>query len=365
MATVYLCVDGELRRHVAVKVLAENLAGDALLRRRFLREARLAARLCHPNVVAVYDVGEWLDRPYIVMEHVNGSTAAAELERLGRLPVARAIEIVLQVCAGLEHAHTAGIVHRDVKPANVLLRDDGLVKIADFGIAKATGGTGLTGAGTVLGTAAYLAPEQARGAATTARTDLYAVGVLLYELLSGTTPYAAETLPELITLQSEGKTVGLRERRPEVPAAVERIVARCLSPSPGARPASAASLGRELAGPPLSPAPLSATPPTVVLPPGLRPRLPRLPRWRPPDPRNLPRPIGIAIGAGLLAVTATSFALAWPGSDAPSSKREPAGPEPAPPAAEPAAPAVSEIPRAADPVEFARNLSAWLRSQPR
>ena len=164
MATVYLGRDSELDRPVAVKVLAENLAGDAVFRERFLREARLAARLSHPNVVSVYDAGEDADgRLYIVMECVEGETLADVLRERGRLPAAEAVGLALQACRGLAHAHAAGLVHRDVKPQNLLLREDGTLKIADFGIARAAETTALTQVGTVLGTAAYLSPEQALG----------------------------------------------------------------------------------------------------------------------------------------------------------------------------------------------------------
>src|SRR5689334_17683203 len=176
MATVYLAQDEELHRPVAVKVLAENLAGDAALRERFLREARLAARLSHPNVVSVYDAGETEDGlPYIVMEYVPGTTLA----ELGRVPPHEGVELVLQACRGLAHAHAAGLVHRDVKPQNLLLRDDGTVKVADFGIARAAETTALTQIGTVLGTAAYLSPEQALGEEVTAAADVYSLGAVL------------------------------------------------------------------------------------------------------------------------------------------------------------------------------------------
>src|SRR5438876_1114051 len=154
MAVVYLARDEELDRLVAVKVLAENLAGDEEFRERFLREARMAARLSHPNVVSVFDAGEDDGRPYIVMEYVNGEKVADELERRKRFTAAQAVDLALQVCGGLDHAHAAGLVHRDVKPGNLLRREDGLVKIADFGIAPAAETTDLAQVGTVLGTVA-------------------------------------------------------------------------------------------------------------------------------------------------------------------------------------------------------------------
>ena len=169
MATVYLAHDEELHRPVAIKLLAERLAGDADFRTRFLREARLAARLSHPNIVTVYDAGEAEDgRPYIVMEYVPGTTFA----ELGQIAPGEAVELAIQASRGLAHAHTAGLVHRDVKPQNLLLREDGTVKVADFGIARAAETTALTQVGTVLGTAAYLSPEQALGEQVTAAADI-------------------------------------------------------------------------------------------------------------------------------------------------------------------------------------------------
>ncbi len=181
MAIVYLARDEELRRHVAIKVLAVHLAGDETFRARFLREARLAGRLSHPNVVQVYDAGETDGRPFIVMEYVPGRTLAD----CGKLPAERAAELALQACAGLQHAHDAGLIHRDMKPGNLLLREDDVLKIADFGIARAAESTRQTQAGSVLGTAAYLAPEQAAGQDVTSAADVYSLGAVLYELLTG------------------------------------------------------------------------------------------------------------------------------------------------------------------------------------
>ncbi len=200
MAVVYLAHDEELNRPVAVKVLAEHLAGEESFRARFLQESRLASRLSHPNVVQVYDAGETEGRPYIVMEYVPGDTVAQR----GKLPYAEAVPLALQACAGLQHAHNAGLVHRDVKPANLLVREDSVLKIADFGIAHAAGLTRLTEHGTVLGTAAYLSPEQAAGEDVTAATDIYSLGAVLYELLTGRAPYEFESLAELAVQQTGG-----------------------------------------------------------------------------------------------------------------------------------------------------------------
>jgi tRNA A-37 threonylcarbamoyl transferase component Bud32 len=197
MATVDLAHDVELDRPVALKRLAENFARDDGLRRRFVREARLAARLAHPHVVRVFDVGEDDGRPFIAMEYVEGETLADLVARRGPLPAAEAARLGMHMCAGLAAAHAAGLVHRDVKPQNLLLGTDGALKLGDFGIAAGHEGTRLTVAGTVLGTAGYLAPEQARGEQVTAAADIYAVGAVLYELLTGGPARSAGSLAEL------------------------------------------------------------------------------------------------------------------------------------------------------------------------
>jgi serine/threonine protein kinase len=244
MAVVHRGIDEELGRAVAVKQLAAHLAGDAELRARFLREARLAAALNHPNVVSVYDLGERDGLPFIVMEFVEGETLADLLARERRIAPRRAVELALQACAGLEHAHRAGLVHRDVKPANLLLRYDGTVKIADFGIARAVdASTLLTQAGTILGTAAYLAPEQAEGGRVTPATDVYALGAVLYEALSGRLPYGAASLSELVRRRRGGWIDPLDG----VPPALERAVRHALASDPDCRPASAGAFARELA----------------------------------------------------------------------------------------------------------------------
>ena len=195
MATVYLAHDTVLGRPVALKVLAEHLAGDESFRARFLREARLAARIAHPNVVQVYDAGGDEAGLFIAMEYVDGESLAEELARRGRLSAGEVVDLGRQLAAALAAAHAAGLVHRDVKPPNVLRARDGTVKLGDFGIAHSHDSTALTAHGSVLGTAAYLAPEQARAEPVTGAADLYALGVVLYEALTGRWPHEGRASP--------------------------------------------------------------------------------------------------------------------------------------------------------------------------
>ena len=199
MAIVYQAHDRELGRVVAVKRLADNLSHDRSFRDRFLREAQLAARLSHPRLVRVYDFGHDPDgRPFIVMEYVEGGSLAETLARDGVLSPARVVAVARDCCSGLAYAHAAGLVHRDLKPQNLLLDLDGRVKIADFGIARSLDGTSLTLTGSVLGTAGYLAPEQAGGEQVSAAADIYGLGVTLHQLTTGTLPGpdAPQALPE-------------------------------------------------------------------------------------------------------------------------------------------------------------------------
>ena len=244
MATVQLAFDTRLERYVAVKLLAEHLAEDASFVSRFRREALAAARLVHPNVVQVFDFGfdEAAHQHFIVMEHVPGRSCAELLRERGHLDVEEAVEIVAQACRGLDYAHRNGVVHRDVKPGNLLVTPEGVVKLADFGIAKATEQSSITQVGSVLGTAAYLAPEQARGEASGPRSDLYALGVVAYQLLSGRLPYEATSLSELALKQQRELPAPLDQLNPEVPPALAQAVAVALALEPEGRYESATAM---------------------------------------------------------------------------------------------------------------------------
>jgi serine/threonine-protein kinase len=217
-----------------------------MFRRRFFREARLAARLDHENVVRVLDSGEHDGRPWIALEYVEGETLAGVLSRRGRLPPGEAASIGRQLCAGLQHAHDAGLVHRDVKPANVVVRSDGSATIVDFGVARAHEGTELTEHGSVVGTASYLAPELAAGGQVTAAADLYSLGAVLFEAVTGGPPHRVSSLAELVAAGARPTPPRLREVAAGIPPGLDEAVARCLEPDPADRPASAKEVARLL-----------------------------------------------------------------------------------------------------------------------
>jgi len=250
MSTVVGAFDQRLEREVAIKLLAEHLADDSQFVARFRREALAAARLVHPNIVQVFDFGldERSHRYYIAMELVRGQSGAEILREEGVLDVREALSIVGQACRGLEYAHRNGVVHRDVKPGNLLRGEDGVVKLADFGIAKAISEeSSITQVGSVLGTAAYLAPEQAAGEQAGPAADLYALGVVTYQLLSGRLPYEAQSLTELALKQQREVPPRLDELNAEVTPQLAMAVDRALALDPRQRPASADDLRHSLA----------------------------------------------------------------------------------------------------------------------
>jgi eukaryotic-like serine/threonine-protein kinase len=248
MSTVHLAFDQRLERYVALKLLAEHLADDPTFVSRFRREALSAARLVHPNIVQVFDFGfdERQHQHFIVMEHVPGHSCAELLRDHGHLEVEEAVEIITQACRGLDYAHRNGVVHRDVKPGNLLVSDAEVVKLADFGIARATGQSSITQVGSVLGTAAYLAPEQARGEEAGPRADIYSLGVVTYQLMSGRLPYEASSLSELALKQQRESPTPLDELNPAVPRELARAVAMALALDQNRRPADTAAFAESL-----------------------------------------------------------------------------------------------------------------------
>ncbi|MBW8742452.1 MAG: serine/threonine protein kinase [Acidobacteria bacterium] len=340
MATVYRASDAELERPVAVKLLAPALSDDVEFRSRFIREARLAARLSHPNVVQVYDAGEDDHRPFIVMEYVAGETLERLLARRRKLPAGEAAALGAQAALGLQHAHDAGLVHRDVKPHNLLLRTDGVLKVADFGIARAAESTRLTSAGTILGTAAYLAPEQALGEEVTSAVDIYAVGAVVYELLSGRPPYEFDSLAELAEKQRAGDIIPVRDLEPSVPDALEAIVMQCLARDARFRPAAAHDVADALAAATGAADVSQLTARTIAL------------------PRRTARSVGghgiwpwVAAAAAIAAVAgALGLSHVGGGGGVTSS---------------PQGPAVRPVAPGSTPAADARNLTRWLRQHSR
>jgi serine/threonine protein kinase len=248
MSTVHLAFDKRLERRVAVKLLAEHLAEDPTFVSRFQREAQAAARLIHPNIVQVFDSGqdESTGQYFIVMEYIEGQSCAEILRDDGWIEVDEAVAIIEQACEGLHYAHRHGVVHRDVKPGNLLRSRDGEVKLADFGIAKATEQSSITQVGSVLGTAAYLAPEQARGEEAGPRADLYALGVVTYQLISGRLPYEAASLTELALKQQQEEPALLDTLVAAVTPELAEAVAIALALDPRERYESAREMGRAI-----------------------------------------------------------------------------------------------------------------------
>jgi serine/threonine protein kinase len=249
MSTVFLARDSVLERRVAVKLLAEHLSDDEDFVARFRREALAAARLQHPNIVQVFDSGEDApsSRHFIVMEYVNGPSCADLLREHRQLGVEQTVEIVRGACHGLDYAHRAGVIHRDVKPGNLLVSDEsGTVKLADFGIAKAAEQTRITQVGAVLGTAAYLSPEQATGEEAEAPSDIYSLGVCAYQFLTGRLPHEYSSLTELALKQQRDAVVPITDYRPDVSPALDRAIRVSLERDPGERYASALDMAAAL-----------------------------------------------------------------------------------------------------------------------
>jgi tRNA A-37 threonylcarbamoyl transferase component Bud32 len=247
MGDIYLATDELLGREVAVKVLADRYAADRGIRERFKREALAAARLSgEPGAVTIFDVGEWEDRPFIVMEHLAGGSLEDRLRSEGAQPPGRALGWLEQAAAALDAAHRHGIVHRDVKPANLLLNDRDEVRVADFGIASAAGMDSMTLTGTVLGTAGYLAPEQAQGERATPASDLYALAVVAYELLSGERPFERESPTAEAAAHVNALVPSIAARCENLPPELDRVFQRALAKDPRKRHRSARDFVAEL-----------------------------------------------------------------------------------------------------------------------
>jgi serine/threonine protein kinase len=253
MGAVHDAIDQRLGRAVAVKILRTDLAAQPNARRRFETEAHAAARLAHPNVVTVFDSGEDNGVPFLVMERLPGRTFADELAA-GPASVARVREVALEILAALAAAHTAGIIHRDIKPGNALLTENGHVKVSDFGIAKTVDDMEQTQTAVLVATPGYLAPERLAGEPASQRSDLYSVGVLLYEALSGRRPFAGDTPLAVMRAIERGKAEPLTSLQPALPADVVAVVERAMSRNPRRRFASADEMAAALESSALDPA---------------------------------------------------------------------------------------------------------------
>ena len=246
MANVYLAYDTILERNVAVKVLRGDLANDEKFVRRFQREALQASSLSHPNIVEVYDVGEDNGEYYIVMEYVEGKHLKGLLKKRGKLTIPEVVDIMIQVTSGLTVAHDSYIIHRDIKPQNIMILDNGLVKLTDFGIALAMNSTQLTQTNSVMGSVHYLPPEGASGKGATLQSDIYSLGILMYELLTGKLPFRGETAVEIALKQLKEPMPSIRKEIPDIPQSIENIILRATAKNPKNRYADAREMHDDL-----------------------------------------------------------------------------------------------------------------------
>ena len=305
MATVWLARDEVLARPVAVKVLRADLSGDSTFAQRFQTEAGAAARLTHPNIVSVFDTGVEDGVHYIVMEHFPGRTLLEVMRGEPRMEPDQVIDVIVPVLVALGFAHAEGVLHRDVKPANILVGEDGRVKVTDFGIAKAAfAAHDLTRTGSVLGTVRYVSPEQVQGGPLDARSDLYAVGVILYEALTGRAPFLAETDVAVAMLRLTADPIPPRDIRPSIPRPLEALVLRAMARPPDERFHSADAMRAALER--LRPA-RDRTPPQGV---------PRVHRVAPRRPSRRFRPLTVAVvllSVGVAAALAFALVSLEPG----------------------------------------------------
>jgi tRNA A-37 threonylcarbamoyl transferase component Bud32 len=302
MSTVYRATDTVLERHVAVKLMHREIARDSDQLERFRREARAVAQLSHAHIVNVIDAGEDAGHPYIVFEHVDGETLKERIRRMGRLPVDQSVAYAIEIARALRYAHSRGIVHRDIKPQNVLIGPEGSAKVTDFGIARTLDDEGLTAAGRVLGTTDYVSPEQALGHSVTGQTDIYSLGVVLYEMLVGDVPFQGESQVAVAMRHVREDFPDVRERRPEISVSVARVLDRMTSKDLATRYPDVATAIRELEETLALEAARSghstgeATSVLRTLPAPTRRRLPLRLRWHPP--------VVLTLLAGLLALAA-------------------------------------------------------------
>src|SRR2546421_2866666 len=224
MSTVYRALDGTLQRQVAIKLMNREVSSDSDQLERFRREARAVAQLSNPHIVGVIDAGEDDGRPYIVLEYVEGETLKDRIRRMGRLPIAEAVVYAIEIARALGAAHARHIIHRDVKPQNVLIDEEGSAKVTDFGIARTLEEDGLTADGRVLGTTDYVSPEQALGQPVTGQSDLYSLGVVLYEMLTGEVPFKGENQVAVAMKHVREDLPDVQSRRPEISAALAQVV---------------------------------------------------------------------------------------------------------------------------------------------
>lgn len=232
MANVYLAKDNILERNVAVKVLRGDLSADDKFIRRFQREAQSVSNLSHQNIVEVYDVGEEDGEHYIVMEYIEGKTLKQLLKKRESLTLTEVIDIMTQLTDGIAHAHESYIIHRDIKPQNIMIEDNGLIKITDFGIAMALNATQLTQTNSVMGSVHYLPPEQASGKGSTIKSDIYSLGILMYELLTGTVPFKGDNAVEIALKHMKDKIPSIRKQNPAIPQSVENILLKAAAKNP-------------------------------------------------------------------------------------------------------------------------------------
>ena len=246
MANVYLGYDTILDRNVAIKILRGDLSNDEKFVRRFQREALSASSLAHPNIVEMYDVGEDDGLYYIVMEYIEGKTLKQLLKKRGTLTLSEAIDIMSQLTDGMAHAHDSYIIHRDLKPQNIMIKDDGQIKITDFGIAMALNSTQLTQTNSVMGSVHYLPPEQASGKGCTIKSDIYSMGIIFYELLSGSLPFKGDNAVEIALKHMREPLPSLREENSAIPQSIENIVKKATAKNPKNRYDSARSMHEDL-----------------------------------------------------------------------------------------------------------------------